>query len=228
VARRKKDPGPDPLSDALRAGWTSARQLYAHLAGGGRPAPLPPGPVRLEPGETGHAEGILGYARYYGTSVSYRQNSSLWFGSTGFVLAGMAAESMSNSAARNRAHAAAAPQWRDRANVRTLLTDRRFLCDYGGRWLSFWHKGVAEFHGDLSQWMFVLRYQVGEPLMLHGPAAPWIAVCAAYLIYGADSLRLPILAPLAAGQVIPGQAIPGQILSAQDLPAQDRPALPPA
>lgn len=57
------------------------------------------------------------------------------------------------------------------ANARTILTNQRLMCDYGGQWLSFWHDGVVEFQGDLAQWMFVLRYEVGSPLMLHGPAA---------------------------------------------------------
>jgi hypothetical protein len=213
MARRKKDDD-DPLADALRAGWASAVQLYEHLRAGGRPAALPPGPVRLDPGETGYAEAILGYARYYGTNVSYRQSSSFLFGSATFVLAGMAAEAASNAHARNRAHARAAAQWRDQANVRTLLSDRRLLCDSNGRWLSFWHEGIVEFHGDLSQWMFVLRYQVGSPLMLHGPAAPWFAVCLAHLVYGPNGLRLPILAGLAAERTI--------------TLAPERPQLPPA
>lgn len=192
---RRKRPD-DQLGDMLRAGWSSAAQLYQHLLRGGEPSPLPPGPVRLERGEVAYASGVIGYLRYYGTSVTYQQSSSLLLGSAGFVVAGMAAESMANASARRRAEAMAASQWRDRANVRVLLTDRRLLCDYGGHWLSFWHEGVMEFHGDLTQWMFVLRFQVGDPLLLHGPPAPWFAVLLAHLLYGPDGLRLPLLAPL--------------------------------
>ncbi|HEY3504319.1 MAG TPA: hypothetical protein VGN37_16230 [Actinocatenispora sp.] len=186
----------DGLQAALQEGWASACELYDHLARGGELTELPPGAVRLAPDEAPYADGVLGYARYYGTSVTYQQNSTFLLGSAAFVAAGMAANAAANAHARNRAQAMAAAQWRDQANVRTLLTDQRLLCDYGGRWLNFWHNGVVEFHGDLSRWLFILRYQVGSPIMLHGPAAPWFAVCIARLVYGERGLRLPVLAPL--------------------------------
>jgi hypothetical protein len=185
------------LQAALSGGWTSACELYQHLQGGGELAVLPPGPVRLNPGELPYAEATLGYARFYGTSVTYRQNSTFLFGSAAFVAAGMAANAIANSAARNRAAAQAAAQWRDQAQVRTILTNKRLMCDYGGKWLSFWHEGIVEFQGDMGQWLFVLRYEVGDPLMLHGPAAPWFAVSVAHLVYGRRGLQLPALAALA-------------------------------
>jgi hypothetical protein len=187
----------DPLDIALRDGWTSACRIYERLQAGGDPVPLPPGPIRLGPGEVLLGESILGYARFYGTTVTYQGSTSLLLGSAAFVVAGMAANAIANSAARRRAEAQAATQWRDHANVRTLLTNKRLMCDYGGQWLSFWHEGVVEFLGDLARWMFVLRYEVGDPIMLHGPAAPWFAVAVAHIAYGRPGLQLPALAAVA-------------------------------
>jgi hypothetical protein len=98
--------------------------------------------------------------------------------------------------------------------------------------LSFWHEGIVEFQGDMAQLLFVLRYEVGDPMMLHGPAAPWFAVSVAHLVYGPSGLRLPALAALARSvaeaqtavrdqRVINGGIVPG---SRSDGP----PALPPA
>ena len=192
--RRKTE---DPQQVALREGWSSACQLYGYLHGGGDLVALPPGAVRLNPDEVAYGDAPLGYARFYGTTATYQQSSTMLMGSATFVAAGLAANAIGNAAARNRAQAHAAHQWRDHATVRTILTSQRLLCDYRNQWLSFWHSGVVELQGDVAQWLFVLRYEVGDPVMLHGPAAPWFAVSAARLVYGPGGLQLPALAPLA-------------------------------
>jgi hypothetical protein len=172
----------------------------------------------LNPDEVPYADAVLGYARFYGTAVTYQQSSTLLLGSATFVAAGLAANAIANSASRNRAASQAAAQWRDHANVRTILTNKRLLCDYRGQWLSFWHEGIVEFQGDMAQWLFVLRYQVGDPIMLHGPAAPWFAVSVAHLAYGRRGLQLPAFAPLAHSvaaatarhqRMISGSTVPG-------------------
>lgn len=189
---------PDPaMEQALREGWASACQLYEHLAGGGALAVLPPAAVRLNANEVHYADALIGYARYYGQDVTYQQSSMLLLGSATFVAAGLAANAIGNASARRRAEAQAATQWRDHAQVRAMITNERIMADYGGQWLSFWHNGIVELQGDLSQWVFVLRYEVGDPLMLHGPAAPWFATVVAHLVYGPRGLQLPALAPLA-------------------------------
>jgi len=151
----------------------------------------PPGALRLDPGEVGYGESVAGYARFYGMDVTYRQNSSFWFGSAAFVAAGLAADAIGNASARNRAQRMAASQWRDHAHVRTMLTNRRLLCDYQNQWLNFWHEGIIEFAFDAPSWSLVLRYQSGSPLMLHGPAVPWFAVAVAHIVYGPHGMRLP-------------------------------------
>ncbi len=209
MSRRKSTPDVDP---ALQAGWSSACQLYEHLSGPGELTALPPGALRLQPGEVNYGQGVLNYSRFYGMNVRYNQSNSFWFGSAGFVAAGMAFDAIGNASARNRAQAMAAAQWRDHAQVRMMLTDRRLLCDYRNKWLNFWHEGIVEFACDLRLWSFVLRYEVGEPLMLHGPAAPWFAVAVARIAYGRQGLQLPAFGPLAQATAQRRNAISGEVV----------------
>lgn len=212
-----------PNEQVVRDNWNSACSLYRHLAAGGDLVPLPMDAIRLNPNEHRYGRSVLGYARYYyGTTVPYQTSNSFWFGSATFVVAGLAAESIANAAARNRAEAMAATQWRDHADVQTILTDQRFLCDYQGTWLNFWHEGVVELLVDLPRWAFILRYQQGAPLMLHGPSAPWFALAAARLIYGPPAVQWPAFAAIA-------QAVAGSTHMIHNEPAnQDHPTQPPS
>jgi hypothetical protein len=203
----------DPALDAaLHAGWTSACGLYEHLLRGGQLAALPPTGLRLGQNEVIFGDAVLGYARFYGTTAQYRENSSFWFGSPAFVLAGMAGDAIGNASARKRAAAMAAAQWRDQAQVRMVLTNQRLLGDYQGNLLSFWHNGVVELSADLAHWSFLLRFQEGHPLMLHGPAAPWFAVAVAWLVFGPQGMQIPALAPMAAAIAQRTRAITGEVV----------------
>jgi hypothetical protein len=206
---RPGQPEPHP---ALREGWNSACRLYQHLAAGGSLRPLPLDAVRLGHDEQRFGDAVLGYARYYGTQATYQQTSGLWFGSPAFVLAGLAAESVANSAARRRAETLAATQWRDHAHVRTILTDQRLLCDYQGSWLSFWHVGVVELAVDVARWAFIVRYEQGDPLMLHGPAALWFALATARVVYGPRGYELPAFAPLAYATQLAQRTLTGEVI----------------
>jgi hypothetical protein len=199
----------------LRDGWSSACQLYEHLARDGQLVALPPSGLRLGAGEAIFSDTTLGYARFYGTTVQYRESSHFWFGPTGFVLAGMVGDAIGNASARSRAQAMAAAQWRDQAQVRMILTNQRLLGDYQGNLLSFWHNGVVELTADLTQWSFILRYEEGNPLMLHGPAAPWYAVAVAWLIFGPQGLQLPALAPISAAVAQRSGVITGEVVDGQ-------------
>jgi len=182
---------------AVRDNWNSVCSLYKYLAAGGNLLPLPTEGIRLRPGEQLYSRNVLGYARYYGTTVPYERSNHFWFGSTTFVVAGLAADSISNAVARSRAEAMAATQWRDHGHVQTILTSQRFLCDYRGQWLSFWHEGVVELVVDVPRWAFIVRYEEGAPLLLHGPAAPWFALAAARVIYGPQAYAWPAFASIA-------------------------------
>jgi len=187
--------------DEWRGAWSSATHLYAHLANGGTPQPVFT-PVRLQPGETSFCDLTVMYSRFYGMDVSYQQNSGFFFGSPLFVAAGLAANAVGNSMARNRAAAMAAPQWREHCLARTVVTDRRTMCFTGQQWLSFDHDAVVEFTADPPQGVCFLNFSSSEPLCLAGFSTPWLSVLLCYFLYGATSLgQLPYLRPLASGPV---------------------------
>jgi hypothetical protein len=214
----------EALKRALDDGWSKACLLYRHLRAGGTLIALPQSAIRFNPDEVAYADSFLGYARFYGTAVAYKPNSLLLFGSVPFVVGGLAANAIANSIGRQRANAMAATQWRDHADVRTVLTNQRLICDYQGQWLSFWHNGIMELQGDVAQWVFTLRYGQGDPLMLHGPAAPWFAIGVAHLAYGRRGLGLPAFAAVAQAVANQERIIPGEVVVDPDPPL----ALPPA
>ncbi|MET1076175.1 MAG: hypothetical protein ABWY11_26260 [Umezawaea sp.] len=187
--------------DEWTAAWRSATHLYAHLASGGTPQPLFT-PVRLQPGETSFCDLTVMYSRFYGMDVSYQQNSGFFFGSPLFVAAGLAANAVGNSVARNRAEAMAAPQWREHCLARTVVTDRRTLCFTGQQWLAFDHDAVVEFTADPPRGVCFLNFSGAEPLCLAGFGTPWLSVLLCYFLYGSAGLpQLPYLRQLAAGPV---------------------------
>jgi hypothetical protein len=186
-----------PVDPASHEGWASACRLYEHLLRGGELLPLPQGTLRLRPGEQTIGDAICGYCRLYGMDLTYQQRNGFNLGSAGFAAAGLAFDAIRNNAARPETERLSAVRWRDYATLRTVLSTRRLLCDFQGSWLSFWHEGIIEFVADLPRWAFILRYEQIEPVLIHGPAAPWFAVALAYLIYGREGLNLACLAPLA-------------------------------
>src|SRR5690625_7915400 len=75
--------------------WTSARRdavlLRARLLAKDPPPTLQPWDVVPHHGEVFFCDVVAGYARYYGTTVTYRQSSGLFYGRPAFVLTGLAA-----------------------------------------------------------------------------------------------------------------------------------------
>jgi len=177
--------------------WGAATHLYRHLSAGGEPQPVFT-PVRLAPGETSFSDVTLTYSRFYAMDVGYETNSGFFFGSPLFVAAGLAANAVGNSMARNRAEQLAAPQWREHCAARTVVTDRRTLCFAAGRWLSFDHDSVVEFTADPPRAVCFLNFAAAEPLCLAGFSAPWLTVLLARFLYGAERMaQLPYLHPFA-------------------------------
>jgi hypothetical protein len=187
--------GGDPWAE----GWTQAVKLRQALLDGHPLPTLPYVPMRLEQGEVAHARVGVEYARFYSTNVSYRQSNGFFFGSPAFVVTGLAVNAIGNAAARSRAQAMAAAQWRERQGVDAYLTDRRILtCVASHRWLSFWHQGIIEAAPMLEHWSLLETFQQGDPVRWTGPAAAWLAVAVIHLAYGDDQLaHHPGLAALA-------------------------------
>ncbi|MEU4745336.1 hypothetical protein AB0G02_33405, partial [Actinosynnema sp. NPDC023658] len=104
--------GPLSPSQEWAASWYRAVHLYRHLVNGGIPDEVTTS-LLLPPGEVAYCDLTLGYARYYGMDVTYRQSSGFFLGSPLFVAAGLAANAVGNSVARRRAEAQSMPQWRE-------------------------------------------------------------------------------------------------------------------
>ncbi|WP_052503942.1 hypothetical protein [Micromonospora haikouensis] len=186
---------------AADTSWTdgrdAARRTLEFLAQGGQLGAVPaPGFLTDEPV---HLDARLHYARHYGTTVTYQQTSALAFGSAAFVTGALLANAVGNSNARSRAARLASPQWRDHELTRVVLTPTRTWCYSFGRWLSFEHTAVMEYHLDPHG--VVLLFADTEPLRLTGPAAWLHAVLFAYFRFGASALTtVNFLLPISAVQ----------------------------
>jgi hypothetical protein len=180
----RRSPGPPQLDAAHASGWSVAMELLTHLAGGGELIPQPESPVRLHPGELLYADVAAEYSRFYGTDVQYRSSSFFAFGRPAFLVAGLAVNAMANHAARTRAMAAAAAQWREYAWAPTIVTQHRTMCLVEGVFLEFPHSAVLMVAPDPSDWSVYLTLNGVVPLRLRGPAVPWLSVVLMALLEG--------------------------------------------
>ncbi|MFJ5259969.1 hypothetical protein ACIQAC_05770 [Streptomyces sp. NPDC088387] len=157
-------------------GWEAAVSLHRYLSGGGELAPVPTPGILLEQGEIAYGDVSAHYSRFYGTNASYNHHSGFYFGSPMFVAAGLIGESVVNSSNRNRAQAAAQPQWRDFSPCRAILTERRMLLHVAAenRWVTVRHHELVSFLPVLEQWALFTDYQQWEPMRLAGPSVPWL------------------------------------------------------
>ncbi|MEV4481689.1 hypothetical protein [Micromonospora coxensis] len=188
---------PPAVDTSWADGRDAARRTLEFLAQGGLPGAVPaPGFLT---GEPVFLDARLHYARHYGTEVSYQQTSTVAFGSPAFVTGALLANAIGNSNARSRAVRMASPQWRDHEFTRVVLTPSRTWCYSFGRWLSFDHTAVMEYHLDPHG--VVLLFADTEPLRLTGPAAWLHAVFFAYFRFGAPALTTAtFLLPIGAAQ----------------------------
>ncbi|WP_349879519.1 hypothetical protein ABIH81_06770 [Micromonospora sp. HUAS YX12] len=188
---------PPAVDTSWADGRDAARRTLEFLAQGGQPGAVPaPGFLTEEPV---HLDARLHYARHYGTTVAYQQTSAVAFGSPAFVTGALLANAVGNSNARSRAARMASPQWRDHELTRVVLTPTRTWCYSFGRWLSFDHTAVMEYHLDPHG--VVLLFADTEPLRLTGPGAWLHAVLFAYFRFGAPALTTAtFLLPIRATQ----------------------------
>jgi hypothetical protein len=187
--------------------WHRAVELRRALIAGEELPRLPMVPVRLEPGEVPHAELGLGYSRYYGMDVTYQQTSGFYYGSPGFVAAGLVGNAIGNSLARSNAERMAEAQWREFQQVAVYVTSHRLLSFVNQGWLEWSHRAMMTLDIDLQQWSVVQTFQECEPLRWNGLGAIWLAVALTYLGFGTDHLiHRPEFAPMgpAAPPVEPG------------------------
>lgn len=176
----------EELQRSLNHGRTMARDLLT-----GQPSStISPWDVLLEDGETAFVDCPAGYARYYGTTVSYTQTSGAFVGHPAFVIAGLGVTAISNSSARRRANRMAADQWREHQQVRCLVTDQRILVQRAdSQWLSFYYSAMVSMHPFPADGLFFAEYETTSPLRLEGRAAVLAAVATVWSRFGAAGLR---------------------------------------
>lgn len=182
--------------------WDYARCAAAALRRG-----LPPpavkvyGPV-LGPDERALLTAPAQISRLTAGDGTYQHSSTFLWGSPMFTLGVMGTQGLINRRRRQRALHDAIPAWRLHREGTVLVTDERLIIPAanGTQLLSFWFANVSEFHVDLTQRTVELAYSTAEcePVRLHGPAVPGLALWAAVAIYGPDWInddRLRVLLP---------------------------------
>lgn len=120
-------------------------------------------------------------ARFYGTDIDYPPSTNGYFEDHPTFGRRWVSNRRLDARRRQEAEDSALPQWRDHTAARTVLTSLGVrLLPVGTRaWLPFDHAlltGVADEPSAV-----VLSYSVCAPLLLSGPAAPWLGVAIEHL-----------------------------------------------
>lgn len=188
--------------------WQAAHKLHSALSTGGTLAPVRSPIVGLphEPAE--YVIGVfsgLDYARFTSADVLVgRAGPAVVFGTPHF-LAGYALGSLAmRGRARRKANRLAQPQWRSRPMTRAVATTHRLWCEVpGDEWKHFNYDTVVDVR--LEDEALVMCFAGHVPAVrVGGPWAPWLAVAAAHLTYGATAaFHLPWLARFAGSVTTP-------------------------
>ncbi|MFJ8957444.1 hypothetical protein ACIRO1_45890 [Streptomyces sp. NPDC102381] len=172
----------DRAEDAARANAVQAASaLAAHLQGGGSLMPVQADGLALAGGEVAFADVACSVARFYGTEVDYPTSASGYFENHPTFGRRWVSNGRLDARRRQEAEDASFPQWRDHTGARVVLTSAGVrLLPVGSReWMPFDHTlltGVAAEPPSI-----VLTYSTCAPLLLSGPAAPWLGVAIEHL-----------------------------------------------
>lgn len=159
-----------------------AAALVRHLHSGGGLASVQVADLPLASDETAFADVPCQAGRFYGTEIAYPRASAGYYEDHPAFGRRWVSNPRLDGRRRREAEAAAAPCWRDRAPSRVVLTSTglRLRPAYAPQtWLPFDHcllTGVT-----LGDNEVVLSYSMCSPLLLAGPAAPWLGVAIEHL-----------------------------------------------
>ncbi|TDC38845.1 hypothetical protein [Micromonospora sp. KC213] len=106
-ARHPPTHRPHPSVGAAQQGWIEAVHLHRRLVAG-EPPPTVMAPGFIGPGPV-HLDAPFTYSRFYGTTVTYGQSSTVAFGPPAVVVGAAVGDLIGNSIARARA--ASLAQW---------------------------------------------------------------------------------------------------------------------
>ncbi|MEV5059837.1 hypothetical protein AB0K94_01965 [Streptomyces sp. NPDC053794] len=130
--------------------------------------------------ETALADVMCSAARFYATDVVYPRQAGYFEDHPTFGRRWVANNQL-DARQRQEAENAAAQQWRDQMPARVVLTSTgvRLRPSGSADWMPFDHallSGVTTGYSEV-----VLSYTVCAPLLLAGPAAPWLGVAIEHL-----------------------------------------------
>ncbi|MGW1123845.1 hypothetical protein [Streptomyces sp. NPDC002526] len=176
-SRRRVRAEETPLADAVQA----ASALASHLQAGGSLVPVQVKDLVLAAGEVAFADVACSAARFYGTQVTNPTSASGYFEDHPTFGRQWVSNGRLDARRRQEAEDAALPQWRDHTGARVVLTSTgvRLLPTGSREWMPFDHAlltGVAAEPPSI-----VLSYSTCAPLLLTGPAAPWLGVAIEHL-----------------------------------------------
>lgn len=162
--------------DAVQAGSA----LALHLQNGGELAAVQVDDLPLADGEIALADVTCSVARFYGTDIVDPRSAGYFENHPAFGRRWVPNRRL-DARRRQEAEAAAEPQWRDHTVARVVLTSTgvRLKPSGSSTWLPFDHallSGVTTGQPEV-----VLSYSVCAPLLLTGPAAPWLGVAIVHL-----------------------------------------------
>ncbi|MEE1803477.1 hypothetical protein PUR57_33220 [Streptomyces sp. JV176] len=175
----------DRAEDAARADAVQAASALAvHLQGGGSLVPVQADGLALAAGEVAFADVVCSAARFYGTDVDYPTSASGYFEDHPTFGRRWVTNGRLDARRRQEAEDAALAQWRDHTAVRVALTSAGVrLLPVGAReWMPFDHALLTGVTAEPPA--VVLSYSTCAPLLLTGPAAPWLGVAIEHLHHG--------------------------------------------
>lgn len=174
-----------PLNTAHTAAQHDAEhaavQLELHLRAGGALVAVPAPGLALDAGETAYADVVCTSARYYPVEVVYPQAPAGYFEDHPTFGRRWVSNDRLADRRRHEAEREAQARWRDQAQSRVVLTSNGLRISPAGAptWQPFDHALLTSVR--LTGHGLVLSYSVCAPLLLSGPAAPWLSAAIRYL-----------------------------------------------
>lgn len=174
---RRRDRAEDAVrSDAVQA----ASALTLHLQDGGGLVPVQVHGLALAAGEVAFADASCSAARFYGTDVDYPTSTGYFEHHPTFGRRWVTNRRL-DARRQQEAEDAALPQWRDHTAARVVLTSAgvRLLPRGAREWMPFDHALLTGVTAEPPT--VVLSYSTCAPLLLSGPAVPWLGVAIEHL-----------------------------------------------
>ncbi|MCX2749341.1 hypothetical protein OOZ51_16200 [Arthrobacter sp. MI7-26] len=176
-------------AELYRRGIERAIGLRDRLVHGAQPELLQAWGVTLEHDEALWVDASMQYARWYGHGAAYTHSPAISFERPSLATGSVIGSAIGNAFSLSRGMAADSQMWRDSQTVRTLVTDRRIMCETVRGWISFRYDEVAASNPDPAASTLILEFRDSEPLRLHGYDGAVLCVFAVATLYGRSSLR---------------------------------------